>query len=212
MKKYLLIFIFVFLFSSLLSTFYFLIAHNKNTINPNDSSLSPSTLSENAESIKDFTQITQEASEKKVEKTPLEFIMPVDSNEIGMKFSNGQLIYSNTLQEWITHNGIDIVSKLGTPVLASENGKIIEISNTIEDGIKITIEHKDGYKTIYSNLSTEKMVQKNQEIKKGDVISGIGKTSTFEYNEKDHLHFEIYKDGTPINPLNLLTTPKKTGD
>ena len=212
MKKYLLIFIFVFLFSSLLSTFYFLIAHNKNTINPNDSSLSPSSLSENAESIKDFTQITQEASEKKVEKTPLEFIMPVDSNEIGMKFSNGQLIYSNTLQEWITHNGIDIVSKLGTPVLASENGKIIEISNTIEDGIKITIEHKDGYKTIYSNLSTEKMVQKNQEIKKGDVISGIGKTSTFEYNEKDHLHFEIYKDGTPINPLNLLTTPKKTGD
>ena len=212
MKKYLLIFIFVFLFSSLLSTFNFLIAHNKNTIKPNDSSLSPSTLSENAESIKDFTQITQEASEKKVEKTPLEFIMPVDSNEIGMKFSNGQLIYSNTLQEWITHNGIDIVSKLGTPVLASENGKIIEISNTIEDGIKITIEHKDGYKTIYSNLSTEKMVQKNQEIKKGDVISGIGKTSTFEYNEKDHLHFEIYKDGTPINPLNLLTTPKKTGD
>lgn len=212
MKKYLLIFIFVFLFSSLLSTFYFLIAHNKNTINPNDSSLSPSSLSENAESIKDFTQITQEASEKKVEKTPLEFIMPVDSNEIGMKFSNGQLIYSNTLQEWITHNGIDIVSKLGTPVLASENGKIIEISNTIEDGIKITIEHKDGYKTIYSNLSTEKMVQKNQEIKKGDVISGIGKTSTFEYNEKDHLHFEIYKDNTPINPLNLLTTPKKTGD
>ena len=121
-----------------------------------------------------------------------------------MKFSNNQLIYSNTLQEWITHNGIDIVAKIGTPVLASENGKIIEISNTIEDGLKITIEHKDGYKTVYSNLSTEKMVQKNQEINKGDVISRIGKTSTFEYNEKDHLHFEIYKDGTPINPLNLL--------
>lgn len=135
---------------------------------------------------------------------PLKFIMPVNSNEFGMEFSNGQLIYSKTLNEWCTHNGIDILEKCGTPVFAIEDGIVKEIISTSNDGIKITIEHKDGYKSVYSNLSTTKMVNLNDEIKKGQVISGIGKTSGFEYQEPDHLHFEMYKDDLLIDPLSII--------
>jgi len=143
-------------------------------------------------------------SEIELENKPLEFIMPVNSNKFGMEFSDGQLIYSKTLNEWRTHNGIDIIEKVGTPVFAVEDGIVKEIVSTSDEGIKITIEHRDGYKSVYSNLSTTKMVNLNDEVKKGQVISGIGKTSAFEYQEPDHLHFEMYKDGLLINPLNVI--------
>jgi murein DD-endopeptidase MepM/ murein hydrolase activator NlpD len=121
-----------------------------------------------------------------------------------MEFSNGQLIYSKTLNEWHTHNGLDILAKLGAPVFAIEDGIVKEISSTPTEGIKITIEHRSGYSSVYSNLSTTQMVNLNDEVKKGQVISGIGKTAAFEYSEPDHLHFEIYKDGLVVNPSGLI--------
>jgi len=198
MKKYLLTFICVFFFSALVSIFYVLLSQSNSTTIP-----SKDIIPEQPK-INDFTKNEVETIEPAIIAKPLEFIMPIDSSEIGMKFSNGQLLYSETLGEWILHNGIDIVAKQGTPVLASESGKIIEISSNVQEGIKIVIEHKEGYKTVYSNLSTTKMVQEGQQIEKGQTISGVGKTATFEYEEKDHLHFEIYKDEKAINPLNLL--------
>ena len=49
------------------------------------------------------------------------------------------------------------------------------------------------------------MVKVGQKVEKGRVISGIGNTASFEYYEPEHLHFEIYKNNKPINPLNVLT-------
>lgn len=148
--------------------------------------------------------LIQEIKNTDSKNKPLEFIMPVNSNEFGMKFSDGQLVYSKTLNEWCTHNGIDILEKIGTPVFAVEDGTIKEIVSTTDEGIKIIIEHRNGYKSIYSNLSTTKMINLNDIVKKGQVISGIGKTASFEYNEPDHLHFEMYKDNLPINPLSII--------
>jgi len=204
MKKYLLTFICVFCISALFSTFYVLISHNNsNDITSIKSNQEISNKDTNI--VTDFTQpIELETIENQLIKEPLEFSMPVKSNEIGMKFSNEQLIYSKTLDEWIMHAGVDIVIPIGSEVVASEKGKIIEVSSNTGEGIKIIIEHKDGYKSVYSNLSTTKIVQEGQMIEKGQVISNIGKTATFEYEEKDHLHFEIHKDGKPINPLNVI--------
>lgn len=204
MKKYLLTFVCVFCISALFSTFYILISQNNSSDDiPKINSINANIHKENTP-INDFTEI--ETIEKELIKEPIEFIMPVKSNEIGMKFSNNQLIYSKTLDEWIMHTGVDIIVPIGSPVYASEAGKIIEVSNNVGDGIKIIIEHEDGYKTIYSNLSTTKMVQEGENVEKGQKISTIGKTATFEYEEKDHLHFEIHKDNKAINPLNLVET------
>jgi len=206
MKKYLLTFICVFCISALFSTFYILISHNNSSGDIPNTNYSNTNIQEENLSVNDFTNPEIETIEKELIKEPTEFIMPVKSNEIGMKFSNNQLIYSKTLDEWIMHTGIDIIVPIGSPVYASEAGKIIEVSNNVGDGIKIIIEHEDGYKTIYSNLSTTKMVQEGENVEKGQKISTIGKTATFEYEEKDHLHFEIHKDNKAINPLNLVET------
>ena len=94
MKKYLLTFICVFCISALFSTFYVLISHNNSSnITPIQNKQNISTTQNNI--ITDFTQpIEIETIEKQLIKEPLEFSMPVKSNEIGMKFSNEQLIFS----------------------------------------------------------------------------------------------------------------------
>lgn len=128
---------------------------------------------------------------------------PVEG-EIGLEFSPNNLIYSKTLQEWTVHNGVDIEAKRGTPVKASESGIVENITETTDKGIEIVISHENGYKTIYSNLSSKDMVKVGDKVTKGQAISGIGNTSAFEYYEPDHLHFEIKKDGEFINPLDVL--------
>lgn len=128
---------------------------------------------------------------------------PVEG-DLGLNYSPEALIYSKTLQEWTIHNGIDIKAKRGTPVKASENGIVESITETTDKGIEIIIAHENGYKTVYSNLSSKDMVSVGDKVNKGQVISGIGNTSSFEYYEPDHLHFEIIKDGKYINPVDVL--------
>lgn len=151
------------------------------------------------------TQVTEIAvvSDKQEETKELQFIKPVEG-EIEMNYSPENLIYSKTLGEWKTHNGIDIKAERGTPVKAAESGKITNISETAGKGIEITITHTDGYQTVYSNLSSKSMVAPNQKVEKGQVISGVGNTAAFEYYEPDHLHFEVYKDGVLIDPNSIL--------
>ena len=134
---------------------------------------------------------------------PLSFSYPV-SGKIGLSHSPDTLIYSKTLDEWTTHTGIDIQAKRGTPVSASEEGTVESITETASKGIEIILSHEDGYKTVYSNLSTKEMVKVGQKVEKGRVISGVGNTASFEYYEPEHLHFEVYKDNKAINPLEVL--------
>jgi len=145
---------------------------------------------------------TQLVNQAEIEQ-PLSFSYPV-SGEIGLSHSPDTLIYSKTLDEWTTHTGIDIQAKRGTPVSASEEGVVESITETASKGIEIILSHKDGYKTVYSNLSTKEMVKLGQKVEKGRVISGVGNTASFEYYEPEHLHFEVYKDNKAINPLDVL--------
>ena len=149
-----------------------------------------------------ITEIKTETTPQE-EVTELKFIKPVEG-EIEMNYSPETLIYSKTLGEWKTHNGIDIKAERGTPIKAVETGTITNITETTDKGIEITITHQNGYKTVYSNLSTKTMVAPNQKVEKGQVISGIGNTAAFEYYEPDHLHFEVYKDGNLIDPNNIF--------
>ncbi len=110
-------------------------------------------------------------------------------------------IYSETLDDWRVHNGIDISSPLGEEVCAVADGTI---SNTTEDfryGFTITIDHGNGIKSTYSNLSGTDMVKIGRSVKRAEVISTVGDSSLFETVADTHLHFEITKDGEYDDPL-----------
>ncbi|MBR3614382.1 MAG: M23 family metallopeptidase [Clostridia bacterium] len=133
----------------------------------------------------------------------LEFEPPV-SGEIIKDFAVDNLIYSNTLEEWTTHSGIDIKAQKTGIVTASEKGTVESIKNDPRYGLTITITHSNGFKTIYSNLLTTEFVNENESVEKGQTIGTVGESASFEIADESHLHFEMYKDGKPVNPTIYL--------
>lgn len=131
------------------------------------------------------------------------FIKPVEG-EILREFANENLVYSETLKEWITHNGIDIKADSKTIVKAASEGTIKSIKNDPRYGITVVIEHVNGFVSVYSNLLTAEFVKEGEIVKQGQTIGTIGNTASFEIADESHLHFEILKDNEYLNPSEYI--------
>ncbi len=100
------------------------------------------------------------------------------------------------------HTGIDIISPRGTPVYATGDGVVSTPSgNSLTGyGINVVINHGYGYQTLYGHLS-KKFVSEGQKIKRGQLIGYVGSTGM---STAPHLHYEVWKSGTKINPVNYF--------
>lgn len=128
------------------------------------------------------------------------FLMPIENGEILKKYAVDSFVYSDTLEEWTTHFGIDIKAEKATVVKASAAGTITNIKNDPRYGLSIIIEHTNGYKTIYSNLLTTEFVEVGESVTQGQTLGTVGNTATFEIADESHLHFEILKDDEKVDP------------
>lgn len=129
----------------------------------------------------------------------IEFNIPV-MGEIIREYAVDSLVYSNTLDEWITHNGIDIKADKTSVVTAAASGEVYAIKNDPRYGLTIIIDHKDGYRSIYSNLLTAEFVVEGESVEIGQTIGTVGNSSTFEVSDDYHLHFELLKDNEYVDP------------
>lgn len=129
--------------------------------------------------------------------------MPV-IGEFIKEYAIDSLIYSNTLEQWTTHEGVDISADRGSPVKSACDGVVADIYNDSKYGITIVIDSGSGIKIKYSNLSTDSMVKKGAKVKTGDVISGVGSTAIFESGEPSHLHLEVLLNDKNVNPRKYL--------
>lgn len=137
--------------------------------------------------------------EESNETVELNFEKPVEGDII-RDFAMDNLIYSETLQEWITHAGIDIKSDKTTVVKSAEAGTVKTIKNDPRYGLTIVIEHANGFQTVYSNLLTSEFVVEGEKVEKGQSIGTVGNTAAFEIADESHLHFEILKDLVHVDP------------
>ena len=128
-----------------------------------------------------------------------QFIFPVEG-EVIKEFAKDNLIYSETLEEWITHLGIDIKADRTTIVKSVADGTVKSIKNDPRYGLTVTIEHSDGYTSVYSSLLTAEFVKEGEKVTQGQTIGTVGNSAVFEVAEDNHLHFELLKDGSNINP------------
>ena len=140
-----------------------------------------------------------EENKKAETTTELNFQRPVEG-DIVRDFAVDSLIYSETLQEWTTHSGIDIKADKTTVVKSAEAGTIKTIKNDPRYGLTVTIEHANGFQTIYSNLLTSEFVVEGEKVEKGQSIGTVGNTAAFEIADEPHLHFEILKDSSAVDP------------
>ena len=141
--------------------------------------------------------------ENKKEKNTTQFIKPVNG-EIIREFAPDSLVYSETLKEWITHNGVDIKADKGLDVVASLNGKVTSKKNDPRYGLTVIIDHEDGMRTVYANLLSAENVVEGEEVTAGQTIGTVGNSANFEIADDYHLHFEVLKDGEYVDPLQFM--------
>ena len=98
------------------------------------------------------------------------------------------------------HNGVDIAAPMGTHVFAAMEGKVAKTGVHPTYGKYIICTHAGGYQTWYAHLH-KIMVQQGKSVSQGQLIGEMGNTG---YSTAPHLHFSIFKDGSPIDPMKFL--------
>ena len=108
-------------------------------------------------------------------------------------------VYENT---YIQNTGIDYISTNTFDVISVLDGTVVTVKEDELLGKIVEVKHDNGLITSYQSLS-EITVQKNDKIKQGQVIGKSG-TNKLDKEIGNHLHFEIYENGSSVNPINYL--------
>ncbi|QQS28162.1 MAG: M23 family metallopeptidase [Sphingobacteriales bacterium] len=99
------------------------------------------------------------------------------------------------------HTGLDFSAPSGTEVYATGKGRIASVEKAGRGyGTHIVIDHGYSYKTLYAHLSSTR-VKEGQWVNRGDVIGKVGSSGT---STSPHLHYEVIKNGTKIDPINFF--------
>ena len=103
--------------------------------------------------------------------------------------------------DWRLHTGVDIAAPTGAKFVAAESGKVIISSGSYGGyGKTVVIDHGGGITTLYGHCSAL-YVSVGQYVTKGTVISAVGSTGN---STGPHAHFEVRKNGTPVDPLKYI--------
>ena len=128
---------------------------------------------------------------------PPQLIVEPLKGEVLMAFSVDQLVYSPTLADWRTHDGVDISAKPGATVLAATAGTVASVEDHPLMGTTVVIDHQGGYTTTYSNLQSKPTVEPGDLVTAGQIIGAVGTTAAAEAAQSPHLHFSVTRDGDP---------------
>lgn len=127
------------------------------------------------------------------------FIQPVEGGRV-TPTDFGKRRYVNDAPTSYRHNGLDIGADKGTPVMASNNGRVLFAGFLIETGNTVIIEHGYGLKTWYFHMDSLK-TEEGVMVKKGDVIGLVGSTG---FSTAPHLHFSFSVNDVWLNPMTIL--------
>ena len=98
------------------------------------------------------------------------------------------------------HYGMDFTARTGTPIYATGDGVVYKADASLSGyGNHIEVNHGYGYKTLYAHLSKYNC-RPGQRVKRGDIIGYVGSTGR---SQAPHLHYEVFKNGERVNPLNF---------
>ena len=99
------------------------------------------------------------------------------------------------------HTGMDLLAATDTPIMAAADGVVESaVRNGKKDGINVTINHQNGYVTVYKNMG-KMSVRKRQKVKQGDIIGRVGMSGI---SFAPHLHYEVWYNGQMMNPMDYF--------
>ena len=187
-----------------------------NTVND----IEKTTSDENTESESESDDSNSEKTKVKVTKTETDkgssvktnnevdtetqpLVMPLQGKIIN-PFSNGELVKSETLGYWETHDGVDIRGKVGKKVVSMTAGTVIKVIEDPLFGTEVIIDHGNNIEGHYYNLKKAVDVAEGDKVNAGEKIGAVGKTADVESKLPAHLHFGIKQNGKWIDPISFI--------
>ncbi len=149
---------------------------------------------------KSLDEITKLAKEKEKLLSAIPAIQPINNEDLTRMASGYGMRTDPFTKVRKMHRGMDFTAPRGTPIYASGDGVVVRAdARSSGYGNHIRIDHGFGYISLYAHLYKYN-VKKNQKVKRGDLIGFVGSTGR---SQAPHLHYEVFKDGTRINPINF---------
>ncbi|WP_055435010.1 M23 family metallopeptidase [Lacinutrix algicola] len=149
---------------------------------------------------KSLDEIAVLAEEKEKFLATIPAIQPVNNEDLTRMASGYGMRTDPFNKTRKMHWGMDFTAPRGTPIYAAGDGVVERAdSNSSGYGNHIRIDHGYGYVSLYAHMYKYN-VGKNQKVKRGDLIGFVGSTGR---SEAPHLHYEVFKDGKRINPINF---------
>lgn len=182
---------------------------SKQSVNNKDTKVSsdnaaPTMKGASQKSTNTSSTTTNTARTKKSDpaRETIRLIMPVQG-EIAKGYDKNNLQEAKAMNQFETHEGLDIACDLGAEVKAAADGKIVKIFNDDDlsrilrtgMGMTVIIQHNNGIQSVYCNLGEKVNVKVGDSVKKGQVIGVVGDTTIREAAaiEGSHLHFAVFK-------------------
>jgi len=149
---------------------------------------------------KSLDEITKLAEEKEKLLAAIPAIQPIKNEDLSRMASGYGWRSDPFTKARKMHWGMDFTAPKGVPVYATGDGKVSRADNNSSGyGKHIRIEHGYGYMSLYGHLSKYN-VRPGQKVQRGALIGFVGSTGR---SEGPHLHYEVWKDGERINPINF---------
>ena len=159
-------------------------------------------------------EISRTAISRTVTNEPVTEVMVIGTSKAPTVNPSGNFVWPTAVPKGISsyyggrqlfgnydfHLGVDILNSYGNDIRAADSGTVTYAGYNGSYGYYVTIEHADGYSTLYAHMS-KLYTETGAEVKQGDVIGAIGKTGVATAY---HLHFEVRIDGKTVNPLDYL--------
>ena len=141
------------------------------------------------------------AAAKNTSFSPSAVTVPITRPVEGGRYSSYFGYRNNPItHQYAFHTGLDIAVPTGTAIRAAYGGKVRLVGEDSRSGKYVTISHDDGYETFYCHCS-ETLVTEGTVVRAGEAVAKVGSTG---WATGPHLHFEIRKDGTKLDPLQIL--------
>ena len=163
------------------------------------------TVRQNLTDVPDSREETEKTTiEDKYNKPYSDYYCLPFGNQIIKDYSNMNPVYSKTLGDWRTHNGIDFSGEAGSAVVAISYGEVISIYEDTLFGTCVLIDHGNGVTAKYCGLNKDTLnVKEHSSVNSEDIIGYLGEVPC-EKQEGAHLHFEITHNGEIVEPLELM--------
>lgn len=162
------------------------------------------------EAVFDSGNVPLEESTARERKETIVYSSPL-SLSIGRDYSRGVPVFSPTMKDYRTHNGVDFLGTAGDTVRPIAQGEVLSVTHDPLWGYSVTVDHGGGVVSKICGLSDRDLPEAGAYVHENAVIGRVGAIPV-ESEEAPHIHLEVRVDGKLADPLELMGLDEAEGE